>query len=157
MKIDLWCVGKTAFTYLDEGVAVYQKRLKYYTNFEYAVIPDVKNAKSLTEAQIKTQEGIFILQKLQNDDFLVLLDERGKTFSSPQFAAYIEKMQVQSPRRLVFLIGGAYGFSAEVYARANAQMSLSAMTFSHQMVRLFFIEQLYRAFTILNNEPYHHA
>ena len=157
MKIEFWCVGKTAFSYLDEGVALYQKRLQHYTTFDFVVIPDVKNAKSLSEAQIKMQEGALILQKIQTDDFLVLLDERGKTFSSPQFAAYLEKMQNQSPRRLLFLVGGAYGFSEAVYARANAQISLSNMTFSHQMVRLFFIEQLYRAFTILNNEPYHHA
>jgi 23S rRNA (pseudouridine1915-N3)-methyltransferase len=157
MKIEFWCVGKTAFGYLDEGIALYQKRLKHYTNFESVIINDVKNAKTLTQEQIKTQEGLFITQKIQNDDFLVLLDERGKTFSSEQFAIYIEKIQIQSPRRMVFLIGGAYGFSPAVYERANAQISLSAMTFSHQMVRLFFVEQLYRAFTILNNEPYHHA
>jgi 23S rRNA (pseudouridine1915-N3)-methyltransferase len=157
MKIEFWCVGKTAFGYLDEGIALYQKRLKHYTNFESLIINDVKNAKTLTQEQIKTQEGLFITQKIQNDDFLVLLDERGKTFSSEQFATYIEKIQIQSPRRMVFLIGGAYGFSPAIYERANAQISLSAMTFSHQMVRLFFVEQLYRAFTILNNEPYHHA
>jgi 23S rRNA (pseudouridine1915-N3)-methyltransferase len=157
MKIEFWCVGKTAFGYLDEGIALYQKRLKHYTNFESVIINDVKNAKTLTQEQIKTQEGLFITQKIQNDDFLVLLDERGKTLSSEQFAIYIEKIQIQSPRRMVFLIGGAYGFSPAVYERANAQISLSAMTFSHQMVRLFFVEQLYRAFTILNNELYHHA
>jgi 23S rRNA (pseudouridine1915-N3)-methyltransferase len=156
MRIELWCIGKTAFDYLDEGIALYQKRLKHYTAFDWVVLPDVKNAKSLSHEQLRTQEGLLVLQKLQNDDFLVLLDERGKEFASVQLAAYIEKMQLQAVKRVVFLIGGAFGFSEAVYARANAQISLSKLTFSHQMVRLFFIEQLYRAFTIINGEPYHH-
>ena len=155
MKIAAWCVGKTAFGYLDEGIALYEKRLQHYTTFAWEVLPDIKNAKNLTADQIKAEEGALILRKLQTDDFLLLLDERGKAYSSVQFAAHLNKILVQSPRRLVFLIGGAYGFSPAVYARANGQLSLSAMTFSHQMVRLFFVEQLYRAFTILRGEPYH--
>jgi 23S rRNA (pseudouridine1915-N3)-methyltransferase len=157
MKIAAWCIGKTAFAYLDEGIALYAKRLQHYAPFEWTVLPDIKNAKHLTTDQIKEQEGALVLAKLLPDDFLLLLDERGKAYTSPAFAAYLEQRLVQSPRRMVFLIGGAYGFSDAVYARANGQLSLSSMTFSHQMVRLFFIEQLYRAFTIIKGEPYHHA
>ncbi len=157
MKIDFWAVGKTAFSYLDEGCAIYDKRLRHYTVFEQSIIPDIKNAKNLTQEQIKEQEGELILQKLQKDDFLVLLDERGKQFTSEGFAELLEKWQVQAVRRVVFVVGGAYGFSEAVYNRQNMQISLSKMTFSHQMVRLFFIEQLYRGFTILRGEPYHHS
>ncbi len=157
MKIEFWYVGKTAFDYLETGIALYDKRLRHYTAFEQIVIPDIKNAKNLTTAQIKEQEGIAILQRIQNDDFLVLLDERGKQYTSSDFAELLEKWQVQSLRRVLFVVGGAYGFSDAVYARQNMQLSLSKMTFSHQMVRLFFIEQLYRGFTILRGEPYHHS
>ncbi len=157
MKIEFWYVGKTAFGYLEEGIALYDKRLRHYTTFEQVLIPDIKNSKNLSFEQIKEQEGAAILQRLQNDDFLVLLDERGKQFTSEGFSELLEKWQVQSLRRVVFVVGGAYGFSEAVYNRQNMQISLSRMTFSHQMVRLFFIEQLYRGFTILRGEPYHHS
>ncbi|MEY4926637.1 MAG: rRNA ((1915)-N(3))-methyltransferase RlmH [Bacteroidota bacterium] len=157
MKIEFWCVGKTTFGYLEEGIMLYDKRLRHYATFERIVIPDIKNPKNLSVEQIKEQEGSVILQRLQNDDFLVLLDERGKQFSSEDFADLLGKWQVQSLRRVVFVVGGAYGFSEAVYNRQNMQISLSRMTFSHQMVRLFFVEQLYRGFTILRGEPYHHS
>ena len=156
MKIALWGIGKTAFAYIDEGVSVYHKRLQHYATFDWLLLPDVKNAKNLSHEQLREQEGTLVLQKLQTDDFLILFDENGKSYSSEQFAAFLQKLQLQAPRRVIFLIGGAYGFSEAVYQRANAQVSLSSMTFSHQMVRLFCIEQIYRAFTILRGEPYHH-
>lgn len=156
MKIELQMVGKTSFGYLSEGMALYEKRLRRYVDFKVRVIPDVKNAKSLPEAQIKEKEGEVILSKLEKSDFLILLDDKGMAFSSPGFSQYLEQKLLPNGRRLIFLVGGAYGFSPEVYARADAQISLSPMTFSHQMVRLFFLEQLYRAFTIIKGEPYHH-
>lgn len=156
MKIELWQIGKTAFGYLDEGVDIYQKRLKHYTSFEILTIPDLKKRKHLSEQQIKEKEGEIILKKIEKSDFIILLDERGKTYTSLHFSKYIDKLQQQAHKRVIFLIGGAYGFSESIYQRANTKVSLSSMTFSHQMIRLFFVEQLYRAFTILNNEPYHH-
>ena len=156
MKVSFWVIGKTSFKYLDEGIGIYQKRLSHYLNFEYTIIPDIKNAKNLTKEQIKIKEGELVLKKLNSSDFLVLLDENGKEFNSVKFAQYIEKLQQQSHKRIVFLVGGAYGFSKDVYQRANTKIALSQMTFSHQMVRLFFIEQLYRAMTIIKGEPYHH-
>ena len=156
MKIEVWCIGKTAFGYLDEGIDIYAKRLRHYTNFDWVVLPDIKNAKSLTIDQLKTAEGAIILSKLGKDEQLILLDENGKTFSSTQFAAWIAAQQLKSTKKIVFMIGGAYGFSDAVYDRATAKISLSAMTFSHQLVRVIFLEQIYRAFTILKGEPYHH-
>lgn len=156
MKVELWVIGNTSFPYLKEGTAIYEKRLQHYLPFEYSVIPDVKNAKNRTNDQLKSKEGESILKKLDKGDWLILLDEGGKEFSSLKFANYMENMLQQSHKRIVFLIGGAYGFSTEVYQRANAKISLSKMTFSHQMVRLFVLEQLYRAMTILRNQPYHH-
>lgn len=156
MKVELWVIGNTSFPYLKEGTAIYEKRLKHYLPFEYSIIPDVKNAKNRTNEQLKNKEGESILKKIDKGDWLILLDEGGKEFSSLKFANYMENMLQQSHKRIVFLIGGAYGFSAEVYQRANAKISLSKMTFSHQMVRLFVLEQLYRAMTILRNQPYHH-
>lgn len=156
MKIELWVVGKTDDGYLQTGLDDYQKRLQRYTAYEQITLPNLKNRKKLTTDQIKHQEGELILSKLQKSDYLILLDERGKSFTSLQFAQYIERWSAQGHKRLVFLIGGAYGFSPAVYAAAHTRLSLSAMTFSHQMVRLFFTEQLYRAYTILNGEPYHH-
>ena len=154
MKIELWVIGKTAFKYLDEGNAVYEKRLKHYVNFDLVVLPDIKNPPLSTEA-LKTKEGELILNKLTKDDCLILLDERGKQLSSMDFSKLIEQQQMSAVKRIVFQIGGAYGFSEAVYARANREISLSKMTFSHQMIRLFFVEQLYRAFTILKGEKYH--
>ncbi len=155
MKVELWMVGKTNFEYLKEGIEIYQKRLKHYLSFDLNVIPDLKNAKNLSTDQVKQKEGALILQKLQKDDFLILLDEKGKEFNSVVFAHYMEKHFLSSKKRIVFQIGGAFGFSNEIYERSNNKMALSKMTFSHQMVRLFFLEQLYRAMTIIKGEPYH--
>ena len=154
MKIELWVVGKTAFKYLEEGIVLYEKRLKHYTSFELVVLPDVKNPPLSTEA-LKMKEGELILNKLTKDDVLVLLDENGKHQTSMAFSKFIENQQINSTKRLVFQIGGAFGFSEAVYQRANFKLSLSKMTFSHQMIRLFFVEQLYRAFTIVRGEKYH--
>lgn len=154
MKIEFWVIGKTDFDYLKEGIALYEKRLKYYVPFEIVTIGDVKNAPLSMEA-LKTKEGEMILNKLQKDDFLILMDEKGQQKSSVEFANFLEKKQLDGTKKMVFQIGGAFGFSDAVYERANMKMSLSKMTFSHQMVRLFFVEQLYRAFTIIKGEKYH--
>lgn len=154
MKIELWVVGKTAFKYLEEGTSVYEKRLKHYVHFDLVVLPDIKNPPLSTEA-LKTKEGELILAKLTKDDYLILLDEKGKQMTSMDFSSFIEQQQVNAVKRIVFQIGGAFGFSDAVYARANRELSLSKMTFSHQMIRLFFVEQLYRAFTIIKGEKYH--
>lgn len=156
MKITLIAIGKTEDKYLIEGIDKYLSRLKHYINFSMVIIPDVKNTKNLTEAQQKTKEAELIAKQLNNSDIVVLLDEKGKKFSSVQFSQYLNKQMVGSVQNLVFIIGGPYGFDESIYQRANNSISLSDMTFSHQMVRLFFVEQLYRAFTILKNEPYHH-
>ena len=158
MKINCLCIGETAFSYLDTGIELYDKRLQHLNaNHSWTVIPNIKNAKNLSESQLKEKEGELILKKLEDGDFVVLLDERGKQYDSIAFAQTLEQWQMQSYKRIVFIIGGAYGFSDTVYARANSKMSLSKMTFSHQMIRLFYIEQIYRAFAIMNNQPYHHA
>lgn len=156
MKISLLVIGKTDAGYFVDAICEYENRLGHYIPFEMQVIPDIKNTKSLTEAQQKDKEGELIIKHLQAGDYLVLLDERGKEFSSLQFANYIEKKTHTVAKRLVFVIGGPYGFAETIYNRASEKISLSKMTFSHQMIRLIFIEQLYRAMTILNNEPYHH-
>ncbi|MCB0662425.1 MAG: 23S rRNA (pseudouridine(1915)-N(3))-methyltransferase RlmH [Saprospiraceae bacterium] len=155
MKIFLWQIGKTSFKYLDQGVDLYVKRIKKYGNLSVETIPDVKNAGNFSPEVLKKKEGESILKKLSDDDFLILLDENGKSFSSVEFADYLQQHMNTGRRRIVFLIGGAFGFSEEVYQRSNFQVSLSKMTFSHQMIRLFFVEQVYRAFSILNNSPYH--
>jgi 23S rRNA (pseudouridine1915-N3)-methyltransferase len=158
MKINCFCVGDTPSNYLQTGIDTYNQRLSHFVpSWGWTVIPNIKNAKNMSEQQLKEKEGELILKKLEDSDFLVLLDERGKQYSSPEFADLIAQWQLQSHKRVVFLVGGAYGFSDAVYARAQAKMSLSRMTFSHLMVRLFFAEQLYRAFSILHNQPYHHA
>ncbi len=156
MKISLIAVGKTEDKYLIEGIEKYLNRLKHYIGFNISIIPELKNTKNLTEAQQKSKEAELILKQLNNSDLLVLLDEKGKKYTSVQFSQYINKQMIGSVQHLVFVIGGPYGFDDSVYKRANSSVSLSDMTFSHQMVRLFFVEQLYRAFTILKNEPYHH-
>ena len=156
MKISLLVIGKTDAGYFAEGIKEYENRLKHYIPFDMQVIPDIKNVKNLSEEQQKEKEGELILKSLQTGDYLVLLDERGKEFSSLQFASYIEKKTHTVSNRLVFVIGGPYGFSQSVYDKASEKISLSKMTYSHQMIRLVFTEQLYRAMTILNNEPYHH-
>ena len=156
MKTILLSIGKTDHSTLAQFIDEYRKRTNFYIPFDIEVIPDLKNTKHLSEKEQKTKEGAQILKALLPSDFVVLLDDKGKHFSSIEFANYIEKKTHSVPKRLVFVVGGAYGFSDEVYARANEKVSLSKMTFTHQMVRLVFVEQLYRAMTILNNEPYHH-
>ncbi|MBS2100604.1 23S rRNA (pseudouridine(1915)-N(3))-methyltransferase RlmH [Carboxylicivirga linearis] len=156
MKIDLVMIGKTDEKYLLEGIDKYLKRLKHYISFKMTTIPDIKKTKNLSEDQQKKLEGDQILSQLQPGDHLVLLDENGKEFNSVGFAGFIEKKMIAGFKRIVFVIGGPYGFSDEVYKKANQKISLSRMTFSHQMVRLFFVEQIYRAMTIQKNEPYHH-
>ena len=157
MKLEFWVVGKTSFAYLNEGMQLYEKRIKRYLPFESFVIPDIKNAKNLSQVELKKKEGQLILKKLEKNDLLILLDENGKTFTSIKFSKWLEQKLQLSARKIIFVVGGAYGFSEEVYARANGKISLSNMTFSHQMIRLFFLEQLYRALTITKNEPYHHG
>jgi len=156
MKISLIVIGKTDAQYFNDAIKEYIARLGHYISFEMQVIPDLKNTKSLNIIQQKEKEGELILKTIQSGDYLVLLDEHGKEFSSLQFSAYIEKKTHTISKRLVFVIGGPYGFSDSVYDKASEKISLSKMTFSHQMIRLIFVEQLYRAMTILNNEPYHH-
>jgi 23S rRNA (pseudouridine1915-N3)-methyltransferase len=156
MKIILLVIGKTDAGYFIDSVNEYRKRLVHYIPFEIQVIPDIKNTKSLTPEQQKEKEGELILKSLQAGDHIVLLDEKGKEYTSLQFANYIEKKTHNVSKRLVFIIGGPYGFSQAVYDKTDEKLTLSRMTFSHQMVRLIFVEQLYRAMTILNNEPYHH-
>ncbi len=156
MKITLIAVGKTDNPNIAALVDTYAARLKHYVNFEIIIIPDVKNTKNLSVDQQKTLEGKLILEKLDPSDFVTLLDERGKKYCSIKFADLLNKRGVSGLKRLVFIIGGPYGFSNQVYDRAQDKIALSDMTFSHQMVRIFTVEQIYRAFTILNNEPYHH-
>lgn len=155
MKTELIVVGKTTDKHFQAGIDDYTERIGHYQPFGIITIPELKNTKSLTEEQQKTREGELILRQLQPGDHVVLLDEHGKEMRSIEFATWIEKRQ-QTVRRLVFIIGGPYGFSEEVYQRCNEKISLSKMTFSHQMVRLIFTEQLYRACTIIRGEPYHH-
>lgn len=156
MQITLIAIGKTDRSELEQLIALYEKRLKHYTKFEFVVLPDIKNSKNLSEAQQKEKEGELILGQLQPTDTLVLLDENGKQYTSMDFAQFLQKKMNSGLKNLVLAIGGPYGFSDAVYAKCNGKISLSKMTFSHQMVRLFLVEQLYRGFTILRNEPYHH-
>ncbi len=156
MKIKLIVVGKSAFDFVKEGESVYEKRLIHYLPFEKLVLPDIKNPKNLSLEELKKKEGELILSKLTNQDFLVLMDENGSQFSSTNFANWLEQKVNEGTRSMVFVIGGAFGFSKEVYERSNQLISLSKMTFSHQLVRVIFLEQLYRAQTILKGEPYHH-
>ncbi|MCJ1806306.1 23S rRNA (pseudouridine(1915)-N(3))-methyltransferase RlmH [Flavobacterium covae] len=156
MNIRLIAIGKTDNKNLQTLIDDYIKRLSFYVKFDLEIIIDIKNAKNLSEVQQKEKEGELILAKLNPTDHLVLLDENGKSFSSIGFSEELQKKMNSGIKTLVFVIGGPYGFSDSVYKKANGKISLSAMTFSHQMVRLFFIEQVYRGFTILRNEPYHH-
>ena len=156
MQIKLIAIGKTDNKNLQTLIEDYKKRLSHYIKFEFEIIPDLKNVKHLSEEQQKEKEGELILGKTQNSDVLVLLDENGKQMDSIAFSNYLQKHMNSGIKTLIFVIGGPYGFSEEVYKRANGKLGLSKMTFSHQMVRLFFTEQLYRGFTILKNEPYHH-
>ena len=156
MTIKLLAVGKTDDKELQKLIDQYVKRLKHYCKFKIEIIPDIKKSKKMDENLQKQKEGELILAKTQASDILVLLDENGKNFSSVGFSTWLQKQMNTGMKQLIFVIGGPYGFSDEVYQRANQKISLSKMTFSHQMVRLFFTEQIYRAFTILKNEPYHH-
>ena len=156
MKIKLIVVGKTNAKYLAEGEKEYEKRLSNYIKYEEIIIPDIKKSVKLSENELKKKEGQLILGKLENSDHVILLDDKGKLFSSIQFSEFLQQKMNSGLKSLVFVIGGAYGFSNEVYQRANSKLSLSIMTFSHQMVRLIFKEQLYRGFSILRGEKYHH-
>lgn len=156
MKILLIVIGKTDAGFVREGIAEYEKRLKHYVAYEMKVIPDVKNVKNMSEAQQKEREGELIMGQLDASDYVVLLDERGEELDSRAFSGFLARKMLNGVKRLVFLIGGPYGFSGPVYARADMKISLSRMTFSHQLVRVIFTEQLYRAMTILKGEPYHH-
>jgi len=156
MIIKLLAIGKTDSKELQALTDEYAKRLGFYIKFEFEIIPDIKNTKNLTEDQQKQKEGVLILSRLKPTDILILLDENGKQLNSVSFSEYLQKHMNSGIKQLVFTIGGPYGFSSDVYMKAQGKISLSKMTFSHQMIRLFFIEQLYRGFTILRNEPYHH-
>lgn len=155
MKIKLLAIGKTDDRNLSVLIAVYQKRLQHYVNFEIEIVPDIKKTKNLTPHQQKDREGELILGRLSSSDVMIVLDEKGKQFTSLEFAQYLQKKMNSGIKQLVFVIGGPYGFSDAVYQKAKGKVALSKMTFSHQMVRLFLVEQLYRGFTILKNESYH--
>ncbi len=156
MRIIFLVIGKTNEKYLIDAIDEYTSRLKHYIPFETIVIPELKNVKNVSVSDQKEKEADLILKNIQSGDCVVLLDEHGKEFSSMAFSAYIEKKMHTSNKRLLFIVGGPYGFSPRIHSLANEKISLSKMTFSHQMIRLIFIEQLYRAMTILNHEPYHH-
>lgn len=156
MKVKLIVIGKTDRTYLQEGINIFHKRIIHYLPFEYQVIPDIKNTRKLTEDQQKEKEGELILAQIKAGEELIILDERGNEYGSHGFARFLEKKMLNGTRSVIFAIGGPYGFSQKVYDQAVGKISLSKMTFSHQMIRLIFSEQLYRALTILKGEPYHH-
>ena len=156
MKITLLTVGKTDRDWVKQGLDIYTSRLKHYIPFNIVEIPELKNVSSMSHEQIKVKEGELIMKNIRPADDLILLDERGKTYSSVEFAKLLQDKISYVGKDIVFVIGGAYGFSEAVYGRANSKMSLSRMTFSHQMVRAIFAEQIYRAFTIMKGEPYHH-
>ncbi|MDG1744092.1 MAG: 23S rRNA (pseudouridine(1915)-N(3))-methyltransferase RlmH [Polaribacter sp.] len=156
MKIKLLAIGKTDNPQLIKLIDEYQNRLKHYIKFEFEIIADLKNAKKISEIQQKEKEGELILSKLQKTDHLILLDEKGQHFTSIEFSKYLQKKMNMGLKRLVLVVGGPYGFSEAVYKKSIGKIALSKMTFSHQMIRLFIVEQLYRGFSILKNEPYHH-
>lgn len=156
MKITLLTVGKTDKDWVRQGMDIYVSRLKHYIPFSVVEIPELKNVSALTKDQIKTREGELILKQIKPTDDLILMDERGKEYTSVEFAKVIQDKISYAGKDMVYVIGGAYGFSDAVYQRANSKISLSRMTFSHQMVRAIFVEQIYRAFTIMKGEPYHH-
>lgn len=155
MRINLLCIGKTDDKEIQNLIKYYQNRLPKHWNFEKVEIPDVKNAKNLSPDLLKKEEAKLFLNQTENSDYIVLLDEKGKQFTSREFAAKIDHWMNSSVKKVSFFIGGAYGFSDEIYERANEKMSLSKMTFTHQMIRLFFVEQIYRADQILQGKPYH--
>ncbi len=155
MEIQLITIGKTSIPFVKQGIEIYSKRLTRYIKFSLRELPDIKNSRNMPESRQK-EEGSQILSSVSQGDTVVLLDERGKEFTSVEFASFIEKRMAAGGKRLVFVVGGPYGFSDEVYSRADFKVSLSRMTFNHEMVRLFFTEQLYRGMTIIKGEPYHH-
>jgi len=156
VKILLLTIGNTDKKYMKEGIDDYVKRISFYLPFEMKVIPDIKNRSSLSKELQKEKEGLLIMNQISLGDFVVLLDERGTEFSSVAFSKWVEKKMIAGTRQLIFVIGGPYGFSETVYQRSDTKISMSKMTFSHQMVRMIFVEQIYRAMTIIKNEPYHH-
>lgn len=156
MKIELLVIGKTDSKIMKEGFEIYEKRLVHYIPFKMNIIPDIKNVKNMSVEQQKEKEGVEILKRIDNSDVVVLLDENGKEFSSAGFSDFIQKKTITGIKKLIFVIGGPYGFSQDVYQRSNSKLSLSKMTYSHQMVRMIFAEQLYRGMTIIKGEPYHH-
>ena len=157
MKVQFWVIGKTTDVYLLPGINDYLKRLRRYCQFDYVEFPAAKIGKNATEQETKNKEETAVLDRIEKSDFLVVMDEKGKEFSSKKFADFLSDHQMRGTKRLVFLIGGAYGFSDKIYKRSNSKIALSQMTFTHQMVRLIFTEQLYRAFTITKGEKYHHS
>ena len=157
MQIQLLLVGKTRFPFIREGIREYTERIKRYADFRIRELPDLRNAGSWPQSQVLQEEGKRILKALTAKDFVILLDERGKMMDSIGFAEFLDRSQLNQTRKMVFVVGGAFGYSPEVYRRGNMQLSLSRMTFSHQLIPLFFVEQLYRAFTIIRGAPYHHG
>ena len=155
MIIELWCIGKTSFSFVQSGLGEFENRLKHYCQFKTVIIEGVKTGRNDTPDIVAEKEGNVILKKIDDKDHLILLDERGEAMNSIEFAGFIENKMLMSYKKLIFLVGGAYGFSDKIYRRANEKISLSKMTFSHQLIRLIFAEQLYRAFTIVRNEKYH--
>ncbi len=156
MKITLLLQGKTTFNFVGEGSDIYVKRIKRFISFNISTLPAPKNAGRLAEEELRQREGDAMLKVIDPGDYVILLDENGKSLSSKKFASFLQKAMLRSEKHLVFIVGGAYGFSSDVKARADFQLSLSAMTFSHQIIRVLFLEQLYRAFTIIRGDPYHH-
>ena len=156
MEIELLTVGKTTIKFVIEGIEEYTKRLKHYIGYRIIPLPDIKKNASLSADRQKEAEGEIILSKIQTSDYVILLDEKGREYTSMEFAGFLEKQMIAGRKKVVFVVGGPYGFSPAVYGRADGKVSLSKMTFNHEMVRLFFTEQVYRAMTILRGEPYHH-
>lgn len=156
MQIKLLAIGKTDHKAIVELISTFENRLKHYIKFEFATIPDLKKTKNLSTTSQKEKEGELILKQIAPTDYIILLDENGKSYSSTEFSGFLQKKMNAGLKQLIFVIGGPYGFSNQVYQRAQGKISLSKMTFSHQMIRPFIIEQIYRGFTILRNEPYHH-
>jgi 23S rRNA (pseudouridine1915-N3)-methyltransferase len=156
MKIALLQTGKTSERYLNEGITMFEERIRKYSTFEILTVPDLRRTRNLPAQEQKIREGEQILRFFRNDDYIVILDEKGKEFSTIEFSSWLEKIFMLQKKRIVFVIGGAWGFSEEILKKADMSVSLSRLTFSHQMVRLLFLEQLYRAFTVIKGEPYHH-
>jgi len=155
MKLEVWAIGKSSHNYLEEGVNYYQQKIKHYLPFEFMVLPETKQIKSADKNKSLQLQADLILSRLSPDDYVVLLDEKGRSFTSVAFSAYLNRFLISSYKRVIFLIGGAYGFHEKIYGLAKEKLSLSTMTLNHDMVRLFILEQIYRGCSILKNEPYH--